>query len=245
MNKIKILILLILSLLTFSSCLNTKRTTEINDDNQQNASNILKNEYVENDINISYPEILGLQDGEKDIIINEILKKEAFCELSDWEQSNDNSINGISLSIEYNILYQTNEFLCVNYIGYTYIDKAAYPRSIFTTVNIDLINKDRLQLKDIIDINDSFINILKSIIKQYIDKNPDFEIIYRDMLEHDDEYFRNLLTNADSTASSDCFSYFTPNSLGISFATSHVAGDHFEIEIPYEIIEEFILLNIY
>jgi len=54
-----------------------------------------------------------------------------------------------------------------------------------------------------------------------------------DLLNHDDNYFLDLFNKADSESNSDCFSYFTNDSLGLSFATFHAAGDHFEVEIKY------------
>lgn len=50
-----------------------------------------------------------------------------------------------------------------------------------------------------------------------------------------------LMLQADSEGVDDCFSYFSQNYMGISFTTSHNAGDYFDIIMKYSDIEEYML----
>ena len=79
--------------------------------------------------------------------------------------------------------------------------------------------------------------------KKFIDKDPDREVIYRRRLE--DGGFVRLFAKADQEISSDCYSYLTDNCLGISFATSFVLGNHFQIEIEYESIKDMLIIDLY
>ena len=47
------------------------------------------------------------------------------------------------------------------YSGYAYNKNAAYPRDIFTTINIDLQTGNRIRLKDIVNIDEGFVRKLK------------------------------------------------------------------------------------
>lgn len=189
--------------------------------------------YNERTIDISYPSISGIQDTQKQTKINDLLKSEAFRELSDFSNDKSNSTEDIIISLNNNILHKSYNFLSVSYSGDVMIKGAAYPRSIFTTVNVDLNSGNRIRLSEVISINDDFINIVRNTLNSYIDKNPEWKIVYMDLLNHDDNYFLDLFNKADSESNSDCFSYFTNDSLGLSFATFHAAGDHFEVEIKY------------
>jgi len=237
--------LIIVSLFMLSYCFNEKSINENERNDTKSAYNIISLTYTEKEVEILYPSISGLQDAEEQILINNLLKKEAFSELTDWLQSGENKIEDIGLSIEYKILFQSTNYLCVNYTGWVCINNSAYPRDIFTTLNINLYSGNRLQLSDVINIDYDFVNTVRETLNSYIDKYPEWEIVYKDKIGYDDDYFSTLFMQADSESGFDCFSYFTKDCLGISFDTSHAAGDHFEIEIQYEDIKDELKIDLY
>lgn len=196
-------------------------------------------QYTKNDVDISYPHITGLHDVQIQQKINNLLKNEAFSELIA-----NNNTEDLSLFIEYEISYQDKKYLCVKYTGMIYIKNSPYPRSIFTTINIDLNKGFRLKLSDMVSIDKSFVKIVRESLQSYIDKNSDWEIMYRDKLKLDDYKFVTLFLGADSESNSDCFSYFNRAYFGISFATSHVAGNHFEIELDLGDISKYLNIDI-
>lgn len=188
--------------------------------------------FTEDGVEISFPQLSDLKDIELQNKMNIKLKEEAFREYQ-------NSID-FFMSKKYEIIYQDEHTISVIYSGYAYNKNAAYPRDTFTTINIDLQTGDRIQLKDIVKIDDGFVIKLRETLSSYIDKNPDWEPVYSERLKSSNEYLLNLLWEADSEKSGDCFSYLTKDYLGLIFSTSHVAGDHFEIKVNNSDIKEYI-----
>lgn len=189
--------------------------------------------YSENNINITYPCISGLQNKEIQNKVNNLLKKDAFreLELQDLPLLEKGNLENIALSITYQISFQDNEYLSVKYLGDIYVKDSVYPRSIFTTINIDLNNGNRLKLRDITNIDHEFVEKVREKLRVCIDENQDWSVLCKEKLEYDEAYIIKLFMQADAESNSDCFSYFTKDQLGISFSTAHAAGDHFEIEL--------------
>lgn len=185
------------------------------------------------DINVIYPQISGIKDDNLRSRINKLFEDEAFRSYMDKDN--------FSLHIKYEILYQSEKFISVKYIGFAYLKGAPYPRDIFSTINIDLKTGDKIQLKDIINLDHAFVGKIRETLYLYIQKDPDWEVLYLDQLNNSDEFLLKVLLKADKENSGDCFSYFTDDALGMSFAVSHVAGDHYEIEMKYSDIEEYMV----
>lgn len=225
-RKTFLVLAMIVTLIITSSC--AKQTIAQDKEN----IDILNDEFAEGDVEISFPQFSGLKDIELQNKMNALLKDEAFRE---YENSGD-----LSLSIKYEIIYQDDKTISVIYSGFVYNKYAAYPRDIFTTINIDLESGDRIQLNDVVKIDKMFVEKLRETLSSCIDENPDWEPVYSDKLNSNNEHLLNLMLQADSEKSSDCFSYFTQDYLGISFSTAHVAGDHFEVKMMYSDIEEHI-----
>ncbi|GLC81729.1 polysaccharide deacetylase family protein [Lacrimispora brassicae] len=242
--RLKILFIAI-SLFLLLSCSGGKLVIQSETDAHINAYPIENVNYKEQNINISYPSVSGMQDTEKQKKINDLLKSMAFQELADFSGNEKYNTEGISISLDNNISYQSDNYLSVNFTGDVILKEAAYPRSIFTTMNIDLNSGNRVRLSDVISIDNNFVNMVRKTLNSYIDKNSVWAIVYNDFLEHDDNYLLDLFREADSEFDDDCYSYFTNDGLGLSFATSHTAGDHFEIELKYEDIKEHITKNFF
>lgn len=225
-RKTFLILIMIITLITTCSCAKQSIAQE------KRKLDISSELFTEDGVEISFPQLSGSKDIELQNKMNIILKEEAFREYQ-------NSID-FFMSKKYEIIYQDEQTISVIYSGYAYNKNAAYPRDTFTTINIDLQTGNRIRLKDIVKVDDGFVIKLRETLKSYIDKNPDWEPVYSERLNSSDEYLLNLMLEADSEKSGDCFSYLTEDYLGLSFSTSHVAGDHFEIKVNYSEIKEYI-----
>ncbi|RDY27786.1 hypothetical protein [Lachnotalea glycerini] len=238
-KRLKVFIVILFFLALFYVGIHMTSRTRFQANNTYNISSLT---YTKNDVNVSYPNISGLKDAEIQQRINDLLKKEAFRELDLQGEPfiEENGVEDIKLFIEYQILNQNNNCLSVKYTGDVFVKDSAYPRSILTTINIDLNKGTRLQLRDMINVDYGFVKEIREVLRLFINKNPDLEIVYKEKLEYDDDDFINVFRQADNELGSDCFSYLTEDYLGISFATAHTAGDHFEIEIEIKDILKYL-----
>ncbi len=210
---------------------------EKNGEDEENTYDVIAEKFTRGDaIAISYPSIKGLSDSRTQQMVNHLLKTEAFTEFTDYAQDQEINIEDLTLTIEYEISYQNNNFLSVCYKGYVYQQGAAYPRSLFTTLNIDIKEGKRIKLGDMVNLDYDFLQKVEEGLYSYIDKNPDWAVVYRQELNND---ILDELLNADYELGADCNSYITNENLGIRFLTQHVAGDHFEIEYDLESMKRY------
>lgn len=204
---------------------------------EENSYNVITEKFTKGDaIVISYPIITGLSDSSTQQRVNNLLKTEAFSEFTDYSKDQGINIEDLALSMEYEISYQNNNFLSVCYKGYVYLQGAAYPRSLFTTVNIDMNEGKRIKLSDMVNLDYELVQKVEEELYSYIDKNPDWAVVYRQELNND---LLDELVNTDYELGADCNSYFTNQYLGLRFSTQHAAGDHFEIEFDLESMKRY------
>lgn len=233
-------IIFLLAMFVLMVLLPINHEKQIKGDIQENADvtfKILDNNYLQQGIEVLYPSIDGLSDMQIEQIINEQLKSEAFMELRAYH-SGEVDLKNLSLSIQYENSYQSSNLLSIIYKGDAYLKEAAYPRSIFTTINIDLDTGKRLILADIIKIDSDFIRIVRNTLVNYINKNEDYRVIYEEKLQYSDDEFTHRFLNTDSVNGSDWYSFINEKNLGLCFSTSHVAGDYFLIEIELNCIKD-------
>ncbi|MFL6557382.1 MAG: DUF4163 domain-containing protein, partial [Bacillus sp. (in: firmicutes)] len=136
----------------------------------------------------------------------------------------------------YGIKSKSPSLLSIQYTGVGYMNGAAHPNNHYYTTNIDIETGTILKLKDMINIDENFVDNLKQNAKSM---KPEHQGILSSIHPSD---LLNMLTNADSLDNigtenqSDTFSYFTSDSLGISIPVSHAEGDHAGFEITYQTI---------
>lgn len=191
---------------------------------------IIKQTYTDREITINYPQIVKLSDTKKQKIINEIIRTEALYILSTLNPDYETS-----MTIDYEIEWQSPALLSIKYSGLRSAEDAAHPTDEFYTTNINMHQGTRLRLKDLININDNFVEKFKK--GKLIAVSP--EITF-DLLGYSDDELIEALSAADLINNSqiDTFSYFTKDSLGISLAVSHAIGDHVEMEVKYQDIAD-------
>ncbi|HCJ59118.1 MAG TPA: hypothetical protein DHV55_18545 [Clostridiaceae bacterium] len=191
------------------------------------AYKISKASYIDKDIIINYPQLIHLNDTKKYTEVNELIKNEALEVLGEYKGVE----NEFSLEIDYNVKWKSSNLLSIQYLGISYIRGAAHPNNLVYTININLNSSDILKLRDIIKINDSFVERYKK--GKYITWDPDLNLEAEGVIKNilDNYTNRDLIQYFSKDES---FYYFTKDSLGISIGAAHVYGDHAEFEIKYQ-----------
>ncbi|MFS8211128.1 DUF4163 domain-containing protein [Paenibacillus polymyxa] len=207
---------------------------------EQQSYELIQEKYSEHGIVIKYPQITKLKDIAKQKYLNQILKTDALEGLQNYADSN----SGVHVEIDYEIKRQSERFLSVQYTGVRYVKDAAYPSHMFYTTNLDMKQASRIKLRDLVKVEKSFIELIKS--GKITAVQPEQQGLISDFTKDD---LIQLLANADLTKGSpaeaemESFSYLTSDSLGISIPLAHAVGDHAEYEIRLAQIPDNIKQN--
>lgn len=194
------------------------------------------------DIAIRYPQIVNLGDEERQIRINDLIRSEAVP--GEFHDYTDKRL--FTLPIDYKITWQSDNLLSIQYSGVGYVKGTPHPNHFFYTSNIDIAQVKKVMLKDIVRIDEDFVEKFRheniktvsphpgalSGKKILIDSTPFNKV--DDTIRH--FYEADEVDQKGRLPSNYC--YFTPNSLGISVNAPHFMGGHAEFEIKYEDIAE-------
>lgn len=220
--------------------IDSEYSNALNTHSERQSYELIQEEYSKNGIVIKYPQIIKLKDIAKQKSLNKILKADALEGLQNYADSN----SGVHVEIDYEIKRQSERFLSVQYTGIRYVKDAAYPSHMFYTTNLDMKQASRIKLRDLVKVEKSFIELIKS--GKITAVQPEQQGLIGDFTKDD---LIQLLTNADVTKGSpaeaemESFSYLTNDSLGMSVPMAHVVGDHAEYEIRFAQIPENIRQN--
>lgn len=197
--------------------------------------------YSNQNVNISFPAIINLNDLEQEKMLNEILKSEAMQVLDYFGENGQD----IELDVNYSSKWIGSTSLSIQFTGSSYVKGGPYPNSIFFTTNLDIKNGKKILLRDIVKIDDKFIDLLRQA--KYVQHNSDLNV-ETEAREKLSEYsyaelisYLNKTDELNVTNKLGVFTYFTKESLGISFNVPHVLGDHVEYEISYSDLKKNIL----
>ncbi len=153
------------------------------------------------------------------------------------------------LKIKYEVKLNSKNFISIMYTASYNSPYSAHPTQLVYTTNIDKGNNKRLQLSDIIEINEDFIKNFRTWERVNVEGNT--EEINKAIQDYmADLYMEDLLLgfkSADIIGYGNLwgiYSYLTPDSLGISVGVPNYIGDHVEFERKYTQIEEFLKLKI-
>jgi stress-induced morphogen len=223
---------------------NPEHKQEPDTSNDSNYKITELNESKSDDIikfNIKYPQISGLSDIVKQKMINSTLKIEAIKVLKYYEDP----YGIVELNIDYEIVLKNPNILSIQYSGLGSVSSAAHPNNLFYTTNINIKSGERLRLRDVINIDENFVDkFLKGQFKAlWPEQNMALEYITNEKIQ---ARFKesDSLDNIGTEKQSDVFSYFTTDSLGISISVGHAIGGHAEFEINYQDIEDNIVTDI-
>jgi len=193
---------------------------------------IIKQAYIDGEITVSYPQITKLSDSKGQEKINEIIKTEALKIANGWTDQDK-----VTIDINYEIKWQGAGLLSIEYSGYLNPHGAAHPTNVFYTTSINMREGKRLQLKDLVNIDDNFVERMKK--GKIIAVSP--EITFDSLGYSNDDLIKAFKTadvrgNPEDTYGTFC--YFTNDSLGISLEVCHALGDHVELEVKYQDIAD-------
>lgn len=232
--------LLVLCTLLLASCSirhnsdieNTRQMGDLSEKNNE-AYEITNATYTDKKVQIEYPQIINMQDSNKQKTINEIIADDAYGFLKNdaWQAEE------FGMEINYEIKWKSSRFLSIQYTGLNYDNGAAHPVHQFYTMNIDIHNEKKLTLTDLVIIDESWVKKFKE--RKFKETMAEHNYILDTFTT---EEWRTMFNKAD-TAESEIYSYFTEKALGVSVGVAHAVGDHAEFEINYEDIRENIKIE--
>ncbi|MFF2093857.1 hypothetical protein [Paenibacillus sp. NPDC058174] len=204
---------------------------------------INKMSFSNQQVAIQYPEITNLDSPEQARKLNEVLKSDAM-QIIDYFGGNEQSNE---VNADYVSKLTGDNLISVAYSGSSYVKGGAYPRSFFVTTNLDLTKEKKIVLKDIVRIDDEFISALRGAKYVPYDSELIVEAEAREELSsYSNEQLIALLNQSDVISDTNelgVSTYFTKDSLGISFNVPHALGDHVEFEIAYSELKEHFLIE--
>jgi hypothetical protein len=194
------------------------------------------------DIAIRYPQIINLDDEERQIRINDLIRSEAVP--GQFLNYTDKRL--FTLPIDYKITWQSDNLLSIQYSGVGYVKGTPHPNHFFYTTNIDIAQVKKVKLKDVVRIDEGFVEKFRHENIRTVSPHPG--ALSGKQILIDSTPFNKVtdtvrrFNEADEVAQKgrlpSNYCYFTPNSLGISVNAPHPIGDHAEFEIKYEDIAE-------
>jgi hypothetical protein len=191
------------------------------------AYTITKKTYTAKNIVINYPQILNMTDHAKQNKVNEIIASEALDILTGWSNLDD-----VWISMDYQIAYQNAKLISIIFQGATDPKGVAHGTNQFYTVNIDINKESIVNLRDIVNIDNNFIQKIKKGKLITIATKVTIQNLDESVGLTDDKLLREISTANDGTQ--HCLFYFTRDSLGLSTNILHAAGDHLEFEVNYK-----------
>jgi len=242
MKKITRQILLVLSLtFLFSTTQNSfavkvknNEITEIN--GVVSGYSIVRTNYVKNskDIEISFPQIKGLQDKTKQSKINKIIKDNALVDcqediaLYDW------------YDLDYAITWSSNRVLSIIFTGNYYSKSAPHPNNSCYTVNIDINTGNRIFLPDFINADNDFVKLFINKAQFFNDyAGIDLTEDELSLLKEDKFNILNLKYNFDK----DAEFYFTSTGIVFAIDTDHAIGDFSLFSLKFSELSNYIKNN--
>ena len=204
------------------------------------GSTVVTEQYVSGGIVIHYPQLVSLSDREALDRANRLLEDGALRDLDFIT----NSEGDVTYELDYAVTYFTSEFISVRFDGYSYVEGAAHPSSPLFSVNIDLQSRTAIGLADLVQINESFVDVFKNgtVISDFFTITPDIsEAIELEINAVDDDEWVNRFAASDKDITENygnIFSYLTDTDLLISVPVPQVLGGHAEIMIPYSELSE-------
>lgn len=211
-------------------------TKSIQTQNESNGATdlyeITRETYSSPNIKINYPQIIGLSDKDKQERINKIIKKDALAVVNGYSDRDE-----VSMNIDYEIKFQNAGLLSIKYSGIRNSKNTPHPTNEFYTSNINIYEGCRLRLKDIVNVDNNFVEKVKK--GTFIAVSPE---ITSKMVNYTNDQLIEAFSTADLINHREngygAYSYFTNDSYGISVEVSHVIGDHVEFEVKYRDIAD-------
>lgn len=170
------------------------------------------------EIVIGYPRIKGLKDTDKQNAINNLLKQDAMSYL-------DNSSEQMTVDISYEIEWKGKDILSVGFYGWGENSDSSHPFKGYFTTNIDMRTGKKVNLKDVLHIDQTIVDSIKENSSYEGPLDPSDPNLM-------EEVQRNI-GDLNVSSLNDISFYFTWNSFGIIIDVSHAQGGYARIETKY------------
>ena len=177
------------------------------------------------DITVSYPQIKGLGDTNRQTKINATLRQSAMSYFSSTMYMEDAS-ELLTLDISYEISWQGENLLSIQYYGWDEYSFAPHPNKMYFTANINMQSGEIIELDDLFYADEV---MMGSIIKNSRYVSP-LDIDDAHLMDEMRNYMLDYLSNYNLTDNQ--FS-FTKDSLWISIEVPHAIGGHAEFGVKY------------
>jgi len=163
--------------------------------------------------------------------VNQAIKEEAYLALNAYDLDFFEPEEQLSLEIDYEIKWKTDELISIIFSGLGYIQGTAHPNHFFYTLNIDAKTAKKVRLADRVTIDDSFMQAIYQAARDI--PEPELHDAFIGHYKNAEQLLEYLAT-ADSLENGfenqlDVFSYFTPTAIGVSLP---IGTYHVEIEVP-------------
>lgn len=203
--------------------------------------------YSDASIKIYYPQLVHMENQENQDKINEKLRIAAIRYADGFDSTDQKN----ALQNDYIIAWKGTRLLSVRFLGFINSSTAAYPSSFSYTINIDLNTGEDVKLTDMFRVDDSFTAVIKEKgNSRYLYFNTNREL-KEDTSFQDAEIqntIRDYVFNTDDQAAfatadledASIHTYYTEDSLGISFDTVHAIGDHIQFEVKYSDLYDYL-----
>lgn len=197
-------------------------------------------EYRKNNVIISYPKVFDLKDTQKQNKINRLIKEHALKVANHQYKLDNDTLTEISYYIE----LKTNDILSITYNITKFKGKDREYMYFTYPTNIDINSGHRLRLKDIIKIDDDFIEKIRNGHFETYKNNPNIDLnkifnrnILKKLLEADSQ------ENIGVRDESYIFTYLTSDHIYIGLDGTHVGKGYVGLKIKYKDILENIKLE--
>ncbi|MBH5319875.1 hypothetical protein I6N90_18920 [Paenibacillus sp. GSMTC-2017] len=155
---------------------------------------------------------------------------------------------GSELDVDFISFWNGNSSISIQYTGSSYVKDGAYPNHILVTTILDINNGKKLLLKDIVKIDDEFIDLLRGA--KYVPYDSDLNVeseAREELSNYSNADLISYLNKSDEVSDRNelgIFTYLTQESLVISLNVPHARGDHVEFEIKYSDLKNHIILRL-
>ena len=190
--------------------------------------------FSQDNINVQYPQISGLGDDSKEkalnnLIKNDVLNSQVEAPIKEYQDATHTKV--LTLDLKYQITMNTTELLSVFYTGRSDIVGSAHPNEAIYAITIDLKNPTKLKLSDFTTMDTNFAQKIKQstavtndAVKNGMDKKGLITLIQG--IDN-----QTLIQGLQDEWAYNSF-HVTPNSLIVSVAVAHAAGDYALVELP-------------
>lgn len=184
-------------------------------------------QFTENGLSIDYYQVSGIEDAAVQEKINNQLKEAALSQITDESGTVIATADSYGTST---VMLSNSELLSVVFTG-TADTGGANPNEYFITLNLDPTTGEKISpLEDYVSINESFVE--KLVMYPVNTERLTIGEAVQYINENQEETLTGLKTSTDDGYSSENFSYYTNNSIGVSVFVPHSIGSYVVFEIP-------------